>query len=205
MNSTPDADSSPQDSGAPVAPGTSSSDVVCIPCTFDAHVVSTATAVLTPDSDKCRKEIHCDPRPPSPVIFLPGVMGTLLANKITGKSVWSAPNMDHVFSYMAGAASVIGGYFASATSRETRLDPTDAVVDPRGPVEVGKCDVKEDEAKRRGWNTVHRWSYQPTLAWLQDTLNNPMFLGNLIGEWAKGDDDGEKAALKAVLGTHPSD
>ena len=132
-------------------------------------------------------------------------LGTLLANKITGKSVWSAPNMDHVFSYMAGAASVIGGYFASATQRETHLDPTDAVVDPRGPVEVGKCGVKEDEAKRRGWNTVHRWSYQPTLAWLQETLNNPMFLGNLIGEWAKGDDEGEKAALKAMLGTHPSD
>jgi len=205
MNSTPDADSSAQASEAPGTPGTSSSDVVCISSTFDAHGVSTATAALTPDSDKRRKEIHCDPRSPIPVIFLPGVMGTLLANRITGKNVWSAPNMGHVFSYMAGAASVIGGYFASATQRETRLDPTDAVVDPRGPVEVGKCGMKEDEAKRRGWNTVHRWSYQPTLAWLQETLNNPMFLGNLIGEWAKGDDEGEKAALKAVLGTHPSD
>ncbi|MGT2491023.1 esterase/lipase family protein [Cupriavidus basilensis] len=32
-----------------------------------------------------------------------------------------------------------------------------------------------------------------------------MLDGKLHGEWAHGDAEGEKAALKAVLGTHPSD
>jgi len=210
MNSRPDAASPAQASEAPAAPGTSSGDdTVVIPSSHDVDGTPTAKPVLTPDSDQRCKEIHCDPRPPIPVIFLPGVMGTLLANKDTGATVWSAPNMDHVASAIPGALSIVGGYLASATARETRLDPTVAVVDPRGPVEVSTSDVdsglSEEEAKRRGWGTVHRWSYQPTLAWLQYTLNNPMFMGNLIGEWVHGDDKGETAALKALLDTHPSD
>ncbi|MGT2491022.1 hypothetical protein ACU4GD_12010 [Cupriavidus basilensis] len=122
--------------------------------------MASARAVLTPDSDQRCKEISFDPRSPIPVIFLPGVMGSLLANKDTGEEVWYPPNMDSVVSGISGAISVIAGWFASAAGRAKRFDPIPAVVDPRGPVKVGNSGLSEAEARRRGWSTVHRWSYQ---------------------------------------------
>ncbi len=47
-------------------------DVVRIFSHFDLDGIPYARAVLTPNSDRRRKEIHCDPRPPIPVIFIPG-------------------------------------------------------------------------------------------------------------------------------------
>lgn len=81
-------------------------------------------------------------------------------------------------------------------------------MDPRGPlisIDKDKLEFDETEARRRGWSTLHRWSYQPTLEWLQLTLNRPMMFGKPLGEWAEGSQDGETAALKPVLGTHPSE
>lgn len=184
-------------------------DVVRLSSGFDADGVPSARAVLTPDSDQRCKEVHVDPRPPIPVIFIPGVMGTLLSNRDSGEEIWAPPNLDSVTSGIAGVFAVIAGWFASATKRATRYDPLLAVVDPRGPVKVTHngltSGLSEDEARRRGWSTVHRWSYQPTLMWLEHTLNHPMLGGVPQGEWAQGDPKGKAAALKAVLGTHPRD
>jgi hypothetical protein len=190
----------------PVIQG-SESDAVRITGGFDSDGTPSARAVLTVEDDKRGKEVHLDPRQPIPVIFLPGVMGTLLADKDTGGTVWYPPNMDTVGSSISGAVSVIAGWFASAAKRAKRFDPGQAVVDPRGPVKVGGCGLPEDEARRRGWSTVHRWSYQPTLDWLQTALDNPMFDGEPTGEWAHGDpkEKGKKAALKSVLDTDPAD
>lgn len=185
--------------------GDGSDDVVRLSGSFDHDGVPSARAVLTSDSDQRSKEVHVDPRSPIPVIFLPGVMGSLLTNKETGAVVWHPPNMDGVISGVFGAISIIADWFASASKRATRFDPIPAVVDPRGPVDVGNNDLSDEEARRRGWGTVHRWSYQPTLAWLEYTLNHPMLMGQPIGEWAHGDEEGEKAALSAILGTDPSD
>ena len=206
-SSTPDVNPLAQDNQNATVPDTGhgSDDVVRLTAGFDPDGVASARAVLTPDSDQRCKEISFDPRSPIPVIFLPGVMGSLLANKDTGEEVWYPPNMDSVVSGISGAISVIAGWFASAAGRAKRFDPIPAVVDPRGPVKVGNSGLSEAEARRRGWSTVHRWSYQGTLAWLEYTLNHPMLDGKLHGEWAHGDAEGEKAALKAVLGTHPSD
>ncbi|MEJ0004137.1 MAG: alpha/beta hydrolase [Pararobbsia sp.] len=180
-------------------------DVVRIFSHFDLDGIPYARAVLTPNSDRRRKEIHCDPRPPIPVIFIPGVMGSLLAKTGNGRKVWYPPNMDSVTSAIPGAISIIAGWFDSAADRASRFDPASATVDPRGPVELGNSGLSEAEALRRGWGTVHRWSYHPVLAWLEYTLNHPMLDGELQGEWAHGDAEGEHAALQAVLGTHPSD
>lgn len=196
----------------PDVPADASSDgpsqIVKLPTSLDFDGTPMASAVLTSDSDKCVKEIHCDPRTPIPVIFLPGVMGSLLANSQTGEPVWYPANMDGVLSGLAGFFSVLAGWFRGATSRAVRFDPEPAVVDPRGPliaVNEAKLGIDAAEARRRGWSTLHRWSYQPTLEWLQVALNKPMQYGEPIGEWAKGSDDGKKSALKPVLGTHPSD
>jgi len=179
-------------------------EVVQIEGGFDVDGTPMARAVLTPDSDKRRKEVLVDPRPPIPVIFLPGVMGSLLANKDSGQEVWSPPNLDEVASAVAGVISVVAGWFASATQRAARFDPVPAVVDPRGPINVEGCGLTEAEARRRGWGTVHRWSYHPTLAWLEHTLSRPMRLGVLRGEWINGDPEGKDGPLKPILGTDPS-
>jgi len=210
-NSTTDATPLAQDSqGASTADAANvGDDVVRLSGGFDADGVPCARAVLTPDSDRRRKEVHVDPRPPIPVIFIPGVMGSLLANRDTGEEIWFPPNLDSVMSGIAGVFSVMAGWFDSAAKRATRFDPLSAVVDPRGPVKVShegvNSGLSEEEARRRGWSTVHRWSYQPTLVWLEYTLNRPMLAGVPHGEWAQGDPSGEYAALKAVLGTHPRD
>ncbi|MCA7948638.1 hypothetical protein LGM32_32885, partial [Burkholderia vietnamiensis] len=49
---------------------------------------------LTPASDTRQKELLCDVRPIIPVIFIPGVMGTLLVNKNTGDEMFFPPNAD---------------------------------------------------------------------------------------------------------------
>ncbi|MBM7125935.1 esterase/lipase family protein [Dyella flava] len=202
-NSTSDTSRSAPDSNT--APSADNDDVVRIAGGFDDDGTPYARAVLTPNDDQRTKEILIDHRPAIPVIFLPGVMGTLLSDKTTGKFVWYPPNMDAVGSAISGIASVIAGRFASPAARAKRFDPQNAVVDPTGPVMVGNSGLTEDEARRRGWSTVHRWSYQPTLAWLEYTLNHPMLAGLPHGEWAQGDAEGAKAALKAVLGTDPAD
>ena len=202
---------SPQ-STDPQAPADVSHDgaspTVRLPTGLDFDGTPVASAVLTPDSDRCVKEIHCDPRTPIPVIFLPGVMGSLLANSQNGREVWYPPNMDGVASGLAAFFAVLRGWLRGAASRAARFDPEPAVVDPRGPlisIDEAKLGIDAAEARRRGWSTLHRWSYQPTLEWLQGALNKPMQYGDPIGEWANGSEDGEKSALKPVLGTHPSE
>jgi hypothetical protein len=198
IETTPNAD--------PVIQG-SENDAVHITGGFDPDGTPSARTVLTVERDKRTKEVLLDHRQPVPVIFLPGVMGTLLADKDTGETMWYPPNLDAVGSSISGAVSVLAGWFARASKRAKRFDPSQAVVDPRGPVKVGQCGLSEDEARRRGWSTVHRWSYQPALAWLQTTLDNPMLEGKPTGEWEHGDlkEKGKKAALKPILGTDPVD
>jgi len=181
--------------------------VVRLPTSVDFDGTPVASAVLTPDSDQGIKEVHCDPRPPIPVIFLPGVMGSLLADSQTNDAIWYPPNMDGVISAIEGFLSVVSGWFQSAGTRAARFDPMPAVVDPRGPlidIDAAKLGFDAAEARRRGWSTLHRWSYQPTLEWLQVTLNKPMQYGEPFGEWAQGSEDGKTSALKPVLDTHPS-
>jgi hypothetical protein len=203
-NSTSDSNAPTSDSDNGITPSADQDDVVRIRGSLDENGTPFARLVLTPNHDKRVKEILFERRPAIPVIFLPGVMGSLLVNKDTGATVWHPPNIDAVGSTITGVASVLAGWFASAASREKRFNPDDAVVDTSGPIIDGKETISEQEAKRRGWNTVHRWSYQPTLLWLEHTLNRPMLAGVPYGEWAEGSKDGEKAALHAVLGTHPT-
>jgi hypothetical protein len=181
-----------------------SDDVVTHVAHPDPGGGATARAVLTPHHDTRSKEIHADVRPPIPVIFLPGVMGTLLVNKNTGDDMWTPPNTDHWYSY-GSALSIITGWFAGAASREKRYDATVAAVNPNGPVDVEGAGISEAEAKRRGWGTVHRTSYSQPLAWLEHQLNHPMEHGEPTGFWHSGDPSGETFTLRALLGTDPKE
>jgi hypothetical protein len=197
----PDADPSEQNNAG------DSDDAVHTYATFDDDGRPFARVTLTPDSDKRTKYIYFDTRPPIPVIFIPGVMGSLLVDKNTGRSIWAPPNTDAARSTVAAAATIIGDYFQSAATREKRFDPTTAVVDPSGPVvkfDEKKLRFNQEEARRRGWSTVHRTSYQHTLAWLQDMLDHPMRHGNLHDLWTNGDPKGKDFTSSALFGTQPS-
>nr|WKF59812.1 hypothetical protein HUO10_004323 [Paraburkholderia busanensis] len=169
----------------------------------DGH--SAAQAPLTPaDDTRVKETLHCV-RPTIPVIFIPGVMGSPLATKDSGDMAWSAPNTDTITSGLAGLCSLIAGWFRSASSREKLFDPHTVTVTPLGPlIDLDKdSPLTEDEARRRGWGSVYRSSYQPVLLWLEQQLNNPKHLGKLQGAWINGDPTGEKWALHPVLGTDP--
>ena len=55
----------------------SETDAVRITGGFDSDGTPSARTVLTVENDKRNKEVLLDHRQPIPVIFLPGVMGTL--------------------------------------------------------------------------------------------------------------------------------
>lgn len=188
-------------------------DVVRLTGRTDKDGASYAHATLTPSSDTRSKEMLCDVRPIIPVIFLPGVMGSLLTNKSTGDELFFAPNTDGVLPNIGALGALIGLWFHGASSREKIFDPTEAAVTPLGPINAGKHHkgdtadqiVDEDEARRRGWGSVHRTSYHPVLAWLEEQLNQPMLLGKPHGAWVDTDVEGEAWTLKPVLGTSPAD
>ncbi|WP_322094284.1 esterase/lipase family protein [Paraburkholderia bannensis] len=168
---------------------------------------------LTPEGDKRSKELLCDVRPIIPVIFLPGVMGSLLTDKDTGDELFFAPNTDGMLGAAGALPALIGLWFKSASSRETQFDATQAAVTPLGPINVGKHSdddkpdqyVDETEARRRGWGSVHRTSYHPVLAWLEEQLNQPMRMGKPHGAWVDTDPKGEKWALNPVIDTDPTE
>jgi hypothetical protein len=180
----------------------------------DKDGASYVHATLTPASDTRVKEFLCDVRPIIPVIFLPGVMGSLLADKETGKELFFAPNTDGALQYIGALAALIGMWFQSAKSRQRTFDPDRAVVTPFGPIHVARKAffgedpqplVDEEEARRRGWGSVHRTSYHGVLSWLEEQLNLPMLLGEPYGAWVNSDPEGQTWTLKPVLGTRPAE
>lgn len=188
-------------------------EVVRLAGRTDKDGASYAHATLTSASDTRPKEMLCDVRPIIPVIFLPGVMGSLLTFKDTGDEMLFAPNSDTVLADIGALGALIGMWFSSASSREKTYDPTRAAVTPLGPINVGKHAkddtndqfIDEDEARRRGWGSVHRTSYHPVLAWLEEQLNQPMKLGKVHGAWVDPDPEGKDWTLKPLLGTPPAD
>ncbi|WP_230944958.1 lipase family alpha/beta hydrolase [Burkholderia vietnamiensis] len=176
------------------------SDTVVIQGQHEPGGGSSAKVTLTPDANKCTKEFHCDPRPPIPVIFIPGVMGSLLINRNTGQEIWNPPNETN----RAAIAFGWNGYFSDASERETKYDTSSAVVSTLGAIVTTGCDLTVDEARRRGWGSVHSKSYHGSLAWLERELNHPMKAGKLLGAWASGDPKGEDFTLNPVIGTAPS-
>ncbi|WP_321939244.1 esterase/lipase family protein [Burkholderia cepacia] len=188
-------------------------DVVRVTSRTDKDGASVGHFTLTPASDTRQKELLCDVRPIIPVIFLPGVMGSPLVNKETGDPIFFPPNTDGMLGDFGALPALLGMWFKGASTRETRYDPTKAIVTPLGPVRAGKVQkddsedqyVDEAEALRRGWGSVYRSSYQPMLAWLEEQLNEPRCMGKNKGAWVETDPDGKDWTLKPLLGTEPAD
>lgn len=179
----------------------------------DKDGASVGHFTLTPASDTRPKELLCDVRPIIPVIFLPGVMGSPLVHATNGDDVFFPPNTDGLLGKAGALPALIGMWFRGASSRETLYDPTTTMVTPFGPVLGGKRQkgdnddqyVDAEEARRRGWGSVYRSSYQPMLAWLEQQLNEPKHLGKTQGVWNTGDPDGKSWTFKPLLDTEPAD
>lgn len=97
-----------------------------------------------------------------PVIFVPGVMGTNLADKNSGKAVWLVDNS------LSIAAAWMG---RSPESRKGILDPENTVVYEDGKIPSGTAQ-SEAELRRRGWGTVGNMSYGKFLPMLENALND---------------------------------
>ncbi|MCL4627696.1 esterase/lipase family protein [Burkholderia multivorans] len=179
----------------------------------DKDGASVGHFTLTPASDTRPKELLCDVRPIIPVIFLPGVMGSPLVHATNGDDVFFPPNTDGLLGKAGALPALIGMWFRGASSRETLYDPTTTMVTPFGPVLGGKRQkgdnddqyVDAEEARRRGWGSVYRSSYQPMLAWLEQQLNEPKHLGKTQGVWNTGDPEGKSWTFKPLLDTEPAD
>ncbi|WP_242448758.1 esterase/lipase family protein [Burkholderia metallica] len=175
------------------------SDAVTLNATHGADGKQCTNATLTPDSDWRNKIVHCDPRPAIPVIFIPGVMGSLLVSKKTGEAVWDAPN--NIASGAIFAAQT--AWFQDNPDKQKNYDPTEAIVSPTGRVNAYGCDIGNDEARRRGWGSVHMDSYHSSLAWLENQLNHPYFNGKISGYWVASDKNGKDFTVQPLLGTDP--
>lgn len=124
-------ESSPFDDGA-------EQEVVRFMGRTDKDGASYTHATLTPANDTRSKELLCDVRPIIPVIFLPGIMGSLLTKKDTGSEMFYAPNTDGALAYGGALLSLIELWFRGPSSRQTNFDPINAEVTPLGPINVGK-------------------------------------------------------------------
>jgi hypothetical protein len=182
--------------------------VALIPSRLNKKGVSESRATLTPSSDTRDKVILCNTRPCVPVIFLPGVMGTNLKS-LAGKSVWAPPNASGAFDIMGAIGSAFCYFFRDAATRQTRLNPSDTMVDDDGDIDVGPSGLSREQAKERGWGEVHKMSYHKSLAYLQWTLNHPMLDGEPSGDWLGHKSNEKDGTLshndKAVIGTEPGD
>ncbi|HIY70350.1 MAG TPA: hypothetical protein H9827_02675 [Candidatus Luteimonas excrementigallinarum] len=117
-----------------------------------------ATGVQTltsPSSTAEEMVVLADPRPVIPVIFLPGIMGTNLRNKHTGRRVWRPLNTSSITLGNGNWAEVGWAkdfFLATAAERRRWLDPETTEVDPRGKIHfrinMNKMPGKLDEKRR---------------------------------------------------------
>jgi pimeloyl-ACP methyl ester carboxylesterase len=102
-----------------------------------------------------------------PVIFVPGIMGSNLRNKATGKSVW---RLNATFGQPLGllwSVSTMG-----PGERQQALNPDLVEVDPNGDVPGAVASIGDKAAiLKRGWGGVGETSYKAFLMWLEQHLN----------------------------------
>ncbi|MBE1161089.1 esterase/lipase family protein [Dyella acidiphila] len=142
--------------------------------------VPVAQTITSPTDDKVRAQCKTLPHTVVPIVFVPGIMGSNLRDKQTKKNIW-------------GLNSVIGMLFQwgfrSSGTRQSKLDPGNAEVDPGGAFPGKSATVPNAAvAKDRGWGTVAKMSYGDFLRWLDNSLNsdfcNSIVQGDDKSPWA---------------------
>ena len=146
-----------------------------VPTTMGKDGVPVAQTIASPTDNKVRAQCKAPPHTVVPIVFVPGIMGSNLRDKDTRKNIW-------------GLNSKIGMLFQwgfrSSSTRQSKLDPGEAEVDPNGGFPGKSATVPDAEtAKQRGWGTVAKMSYGGFLRWLDDSLN-----ADLCGSAVSGED-----------------
>ncbi|MCY7286798.1 MAG: hypothetical protein LH624_00720 [Cryobacterium sp.] len=103
-----------------------------------------------------------------PIVFVPGIMGSNLRNKVTGKPVW---RLDIGFGGIPW--ELLGFANKGPGPRQMLLHPERCELDDKGavPKESKGTSLSQAEYTQRGWGTVAQKSYHPFLLWLEETLN----------------------------------
>lgn len=144
-----------------------------VPLQFDENGDPYFESVTSPESFPVRALCQLPPPHVIPVIFVPGIMGTLLCGneKSGGKDekAWYPPN-----GIGESLGEVLRRLLQSAAERQKQMGPDVVQVDNSGPVKIpkGLYTLTEKEAKRRGWGEVHLGSYGSFLAELELALND---------------------------------
>jgi len=120
------------------------------------------SSVMSPPDDSIAV-CYMVPRRISPVVFVPGVMGTNLAEKESNppEPVW----------LLDSKWTVIPWTTRSAVERKRILDPHKTEVYDDGRIATGTAQSNA-ELRRRGWGEVACMSYGKWLVWLENALND---------------------------------
>lgn len=155
-------------------------DEVMIPATRDDQGRRIHQTRLTPVANRCPKIVLAREPAVIPLIFLPGIMGTNLKSKASGKAVWRPPNATL---NVADVLGIIGALVTWGTrgpkKRQELLSADDLVVDDGGSIDVADSCLSKEVARARGWGSVSRTSYNPFMA-LMEQRGDAMVLGGAL-------------------------
>ncbi|MBB5020557.1 hypothetical protein HNQ59_003878 [Chitinivorax tropicus] len=148
---------------------------------FDENGDPVYPSVCSPEEFKARGLCIALPRPVVPIIFVPGIMGSNLRNIKNMRGAWTPPN-----SMLGGLSEAIDRWAQSPAKRQASMMPDVVEVDPTQLIKLPSDFplLTEEEARRRGWGTVHWDSYGEFLIYLETQLNLP-FLDTEINQFNK--------------------
>jgi hypothetical protein len=144
-----------------------------------------AHTVTSPTDNKVRALCKVPPETVVPIIFVPGIMGSNLRVKDGAKNIWNLNSK---------ASTFFQWVFRSSSTRQSKLNPDNAEVDPNGAFPGASATVSNAEiAKQRGWGQICKWSYGPFLQWLDDQLNgdlcNTAHPREAVSPWSRYEND----------------
>ncbi|MFV8599267.1 esterase/lipase family protein [Ralstonia pseudosolanacearum] len=165
-------------------PNQPNEDVV-IPRTRDLDGKPVYETHLTPTDDSRPKVIETKLPAVIPLVFIPGIMGTNLKNKKTGEAVWRPPNMSLNLADILGVVSALATWgFKGPKTRQRILKAEDLTVDDSGSIDTGKSGLHKETARKRGWGSVLRTSYNPVMVLLEARTDHIVAGRKLQSWWA---------------------
>jgi hypothetical protein len=136
--------------------------------TFDKNGDPAYPIVTSPECFKQNALGVLPPRDVIPVIFIPGVMGSNLKLK-DGSPAWMPPN-----TILEEISALWDGIMLNPAERQALYDPGNTEVSYEGACKVPDSVywLTEEEARKRGWGSLHAASYLATLNRLEVSLND---------------------------------
>jgi pimeloyl-ACP methyl ester carboxylesterase len=160
---------------------------------------------LTPTDDTRCKVLETKLPAVIPIVFIPGIMGSNLKNKKTNDPVWRPPNKSLNLADILGVVTALVSWgFKGPAERQEILKAKDLTVDDGGSIDTGKSGLHKETARKRGWGSAMRTSYNPVMALLQARTDHIVAGCKLQPWWAEealrapadfGEETGKPTAL----------